>query len=296
VSWGSTVTLHNAKLNPNYLRIGMGAGAGTLVVDGIGARLTTTNGGYGVVGYTKDCPGTLIITNGGTGCFDAGCAVGSLSGAVGRLVVTGTGSVWNIQYPSTWGGTGTGTALVEVASGGKIEYLTSLHTLTLRGLTTVTLDNGSLLMRDSFQPLFNQGLIQGSGSLKGGIQNSGVIDPGRTNAPGRLALTGSLTNCWNGTNGTLRFHLGSATTGTYDRLSVTGTLFATGVLEVALLGGYVPRDGASFDLMDWSACIGQFTATNLPESPGCNWITDRLYIDGVIGVRRNSSAAILIIR
>jgi MYXO-CTERM domain-containing protein len=73
--------------------------------------------------------------------------------------------------------------------------------------------------------------------------------------------------------------------GDYDHMSVDGLLTFDGILEVKLLNGFMPIDGDSFDLFDWSSVSGEFDQLLLPPLvPGLAWDSSQLYVTGTLSV------------
>ncbi len=66
-------------------------------------------------------------------------------------------------------------------------------------------------------------------------------------SPGTLTINGSYMQT---TDGVLSIDL--ASTGSYDKLVVQGDVEFGGLLEVNLLGGYIPQLGDTFDIIDWT--------------------------------------------
>jgi hypothetical protein len=103
-------------------------------------------------------------------------------------------------------------------------------------------------------------------NVTGAVQNNGTL----TDA-GSIQMTGDFTN-----GGTLTVNIGGTTLGTnYDQLSITGAATLTGsTLNVALVNGYMPVNGASFTILDATSLTGTFSMTNLPTlSSGLSWST-----------------------
>ncbi|MBA3481268.1 MAG: hypothetical protein H0T51_05580, partial [Pirellulales bacterium] len=78
-----------------------------------------------------------------------------------------------------------------------------------------------------------------------------------------------------------------ASAANYDKLDMLAG-FLDGVLDVTLLGGYLPSAGASFDILDKSQFgifSGVFSAVNLPLLPAAlTWDASELYTTGVLSV------------
>ncbi len=85
-------------------------------------------------------------------------------------------------------------------------------------------------------------------------------------------------------SGKLEIELASAASGQFDRVIVTGALTAGGVLDVNLLGSFVPVIGASFDILDFTSVTGAFTL-DLPTLPvGRSWYAGNLLTTGDLSV------------
>ena len=71
----------------------------------------------------------------------------------------------------------------------------------------------------------------------------------------------------------------------YDVLIVVGHAALNGVLEVALLDGFEPTAGDSFDLLDVGSLTGVFDHLELPElTSGLDWDTSKLYVNGSLSI------------
>ncbi len=123
------------------------------------------------------------------------------------------------------------------------------------------------------------GKIEGSGALTGNVTNGGVVLPG--NSPGTLTVNGNYTQT---VDGVLSLDLASAAS--FDKLVVNGDVDYGGLLELVLLGGYMPAAGATFDLIDWTSTqSGAFDMLSLPMLAGSlEWDTSLLNSNGVLSV------------
>jgi hypothetical protein len=83
------------------------------------------------------------------------------------------------------------------------------------------------------------------------------------------------------TAGTLQMELGGTATDRYDRITVDGTLVATGTLAVAYIDSFTPRAGYTFKLFDATTISGTFTDISLPAVTYPKyWDTSKLYTTG----------------
>jgi hypothetical protein len=150
---------------------------------------------------------------------------------------------------------------VDVASGSTLEFNHRLnlggHQLGLSGGGTVAINNtqnsdggGGIAVGSS--------VLTGGGTVGGDLanENGGTVAPG--NSPGTLAVDGDYTQ---GAAGTLAIEIAETA---FDRLVVNGQANLAGTLDVTLLDGFAPSNGATFDILDFSSVSGDFDTLNLP--------------------------------
>lgn len=125
------------------------------------------------------------------------------------------------------------------------------------------------------------GAVTGAGSFPGGGTNffEGDLRPGAS--PAKVHFGGDLVL---GPSSHTLLELAGAQAGSgHDQLDVAGRLSLGGTLEIALLDGFSPRYGESFDLLDFGSLTGQFDELRLPALPGrLVWDTTRLYSSGTV--------------
>jgi hypothetical protein len=127
-----------------------------------------------------------------------------------------------------------------------------------------------------------QGTISGDGTIGGDVYNEGgTLSPG--NSPGLMAIAGDYTQ---GDRGTLLIELAGTAAGTnYDQLQVDGGALLDGTLEVALLDGFQPGLGNTFDILDFNTVSGSFSDMKLPAlENSLLWDTSELLERGAICV------------
>jgi hypothetical protein len=117
----------------------------------------------------------------------------------------------------------------------------------------------------------------------GMVYLEGDLRPG--NSPGVIAFGGDLIF---GSAATLQIELAGTASGQYDVVSVVDTLSLAGTLDVQLYGGFVPKAGDSFDILDWGALEAgaTFDDVNLPTLLALIWDDSQLYTTGVLTVER----------
>jgi hypothetical protein len=194
--------------------------------------------------------------------------------APGFITINGSFSIGS--FFDIVGGTFTSNGTLTIASG--ITFFFRGHIFNNNG--TCNLEAGSLLyihdylnnngtinmgfnstVRNGVE-LNNDGALNGSGTvtLDGSFNQSGTISPGLS--PGIMYMN----KLPGGTTNTYIELQGATTPGTdYDQIAVTGAGVADGVLDVSLLGGYIPDYGSEFVIMTCGGgCGGTYSSLNLP--------------------------------
>ncbi len=124
---------------------------------------------------------------------------------------------------------------------------------------TLTVSTGATLDVNTVT-LGEGGTLAGTGDLAVDISNDGVISPG--DSLGHLAeftVSGDYTQT---TGGRLRIELGDADS---DRLTVSGSAYLDGTLEILLDPGYSPKAGDGFIIASAASVSGIFAAIEKPQ-------------------------------
>jgi autotransporter-associated beta strand protein len=110
------------------------------------------------------------------------------------------------------------------------------------------------------------GLLGGTGTVGGDVNNSGVIKPG--DAIGTLHLNGNYTQV---SRGQLLIELASEAS--HDELVVAGNAAIAGTLSISLVGVFVPQYDDSFEVMTAAGFGGtKFEFRSFPSLPnGLTW-------------------------
>jgi len=210
----------------------------------------------GDAGFTGD--GLLLVSPGGRLVKSAGSGVSVIAPALlssGTLdALSGTLSL-AAAGPFTNGGDVTiGAGATLAADSGYVQAAgsTVLAGGTLAAVAGISLQGGSL---------------SGSGAVAGDLFNAAHLAAG--DAPGAIAVTGDFTQA---ATGELHTSLGGYGAGVgFDALAVSGAAALDGGLVVTLVGGFVPTDQDTFDILVAGAVGGRFATTNLPidSGPSC---------------------------
>ena len=98
------------------------------------------------------------------------------------------------------------------------------------------------------------GGVHGSGIVKGGIDNFGLVSPGHS--PGAIEIVGDFTQ---EPAAVLQIELAGNTGDQFDLLIVTGTANLGGLLSVNLLDGYLPSASDQFTFLTSTSLTGVFS-------------------------------------
>jgi T5SS/PEP-CTERM-associated repeat protein len=247
---GGQVDSTNLLMIGAYGSIANGSGStGVANVAGAGSKWIDTGNLYvGNAGI-----GTLNVSAGGQVSNSTGY-IGNQSDSTGMASVDGADSMWTNNGNLFVGNTGTGTL-----------YVTNFGTVAVGGQLVV----GAL------------GEVHGDGYIDGNLSNGGLVSPG--NSPGALHVAGNYAQS---NTGKLQIELAGTTPGSqYDQLLISGSATLDGTLQAALLGGFAPHEGDSFNVLDFASRTGLFSSVDLPTLTGSlKWDTSQLYANGVLSV------------
>jgi hypothetical protein len=106
------------------------------------------------------------------------------------------------------------------------------------------------------------GILSGTGSINGNVQNAGLIEVGGAGSAGLLTIKGDYAQT---AKGNLNLELGSLDSGEFDQLQITGTANLDGTLNVTLLDSFLAREGDAFQVLTFGSRTGTFASVNLPD-------------------------------
>lgn len=253
VSIGQVVNINSggtAVWQAGAQNINATAGGSIMVLGGGAFDVQATNTIAAPV--TIDAGGTLLRTStAGVSTFSGGVVNnGAIDVQTGTLQLTGgftdNGTI-DIANSATFavpaGFTQNG-SVTDIAAGGTLDV----------GLNSIDLTAG--------------GILSGNGTVNGNVNNiSGVLSAGAS--PGAMLINGNYTQ---GPGGVLLVEVqnpGTTQGVDYDHITITGTAALDGVLQMVLLGGFVPAEGQLFDVLNYASASGAFS--NIPDvdlSPG----------------------------
>jgi hypothetical protein len=128
------------------------------------------------------------------------------------------------------------------------------------------------------------GSLSGAGTLLNSIVvgSGGSLSPG--GSPGLLTVDGDASIR---PGGSLAIELAGSERGTqYDALAVGDNVVLEGaLLDVTLLGGFMPALDQRFDVLDFGSLNGVFSQLNLPAlASGLKWDASELYMNGTLKI------------
>ncbi len=248
----SGVRLDNAGA-ANFLgsgsQTGLGLENGAAFVNEPGATFTVLTAGP----ISSDGTATSF-TNEGT-LIEPATAIGqTVIGPAFTQTSTGTTVVVDSELTLAGGGSPVTTAgNVTVESGGTLTVYTDYD----QSAGSTTLEFASL---DGGNVNITGGSLVGVGTVNGDVSSGGQVIPGGTGAAGVLAINGTYAQ---NASGSLDVDLSGTTAGSqYDQLAVSGSAALAGTLNVALIDGFEPVLGDTFQVMTFESSAGAFGVYN----------------------------------
>ncbi len=109
----------------------------------------------------------------------------------------------------------------------------------------------------------NGGTISGNVAVGEGSSDATFIIGDSVTQAGRISVTGTYTQ---GAAGTMDVQIGGTTAWTYSQLNATGAITLGGTLNIALVNGFTPTAGETFDIIKApSGITGTFSTVNAPN-------------------------------
>ncbi len=250
----------------------MAAGTGKTVIASSGSG-TITGAGSKWLSRTLENAGTLdylganlsfgfgalqagVLNNLGTGVFtaDGGGDFGLTNAGSHAIINSGTMNRTGAGTTSVaFGISFTTSGAVDIQAGtlDVSEDYTQTGGTTILGVGTTLGSAGDVLI--------TSGSLRGFGTIDSNLVNSGQVRPGGAGAAGTIIVTGDYTQ---NASGSLNIELGGTAAGTFDVLSVGGSVALDGTLNVSLINSFNPAMSDQFMIMTWSTQSGSFATMN----------------------------------
>lgn len=258
----------------NLLRIWNGPGnvlnlrGGTLAANGLSLQ-----GNPSLLNWTG---GTLHITAGVT--FDPLSVppTGGIFGAARTISGTRKLKITGIEGLGGTGGFG-----LTVTNGGVHEVS---DTIVINPNGALHLHNGGTVIANRIDHTSGGTFDFTGGTLHVNNFFGDLTNAGGTLAPGNSIGTTAVSGDYTQNAGTLQIEIASATS--YDFLDLNGANQEFGgTLQVLLINGYSPAEGASFNILDWDFTSSGTFALSLPTlAESLAWNTSQLHSAGILSV------------
>lgn len=277
----------------NGVRFGDSAHGGTGVFNQSGGTVTVTGttlriGAYG----TYNQSGGVLEVGGanltGLGAYNLG---GGTIKVVGSTLTTGLNATLTTGRSLTIDTNDLGATFSGSLTGGGGLTKTGLGTFHLTGDSdysgATVIEAGTFrvdgVLENTVITVASGATLAGHGTVaEANIHSGGSLVLGDT--PGVFTVAGSLTLA-EGSYTLLQI----ASLTSYDSIAIHGMFFANGILEITLLNGFNPLDGASFTLFDTTDLQGMFETLLLPVlTSGLEWNLDELYSGGILAVQASA--------
>jgi filamentous hemagglutinin family protein len=248
---GNPVTLTQAN---NFLGSLILSGGGTTQITNSGA-LTLQNANLG--NATLSAP--AISIQGPVSANFYTLPVGTLTvQSGGTLSVVNDTNIGAGAVLATNGGTfNSGTISVNGLLQGSATGPISATTITVPSSGTLSLNGGSVT---ATSVNLAGGLLKGSGTVNGNVNNDGVVSPG--NSPGLISIFGNYVQ---GPTGVLNIEIGGLTPITqYDQLFVSGNATLNGLLNTTLINGFLPAADTFNIIKTLGSTTGTFSSISFP--------------------------------
>lgn len=226
------------------LEIAFGAhSSGQVSVDGHNSSLSTGLGGI-VVGVGLEGNASLTITNGAR-VQSGQDQIGGVGNSVGSAMVDG--AEWFsgvLGGGSLIVGGGAGGGLI-VQNGGVVDFGPGTIDIGAFGPGTLKLQNNAEVSAGQIN-IGNQGLVmvqQSTSTLTGNVTNHGslILDPSILNIFGNYTLA---------RDGTMFIDIAGLTSDLVSQLNISGSGLFQGAVALDFIGGFAPKMGDSFDVLN----------------------------------------------
>ncbi|MBB2974381.1 autotransporter-associated beta strand repeat-containing protein, partial [Mesorhizobium sp. RMAD-H1] len=278
---GSTWTINN-----NIALIVGNSGDGTLNIDGAGTSVTTTNGGYTMVGSSASGKGTLNITGGGKLTTAGDATIAASAGSTGTVKVDGNGSSWemaglNISVNSSGATTPKSNGSLTISNNATVTTKTTGAVVGNYGIGSVDIKTAGKLNTAGVTTIGNfpsgEGTvtIDGTGSKWTSASNVGIGNAGKGTLTvqnnGEMVVTSGYTSVGDRAAGTLNILSGGMVTSTGDAFlggNQANTAFGgggSGTVLVSGAGSLWGITGALYAGYNGAAAKGDLTIDNQGE-------------------------------
>jgi uncharacterized repeat protein (TIGR01451 family) len=113
------------------------------------------------------------------------------------------------------------------------------------------------------------GILNGSGTITGDVDNYGAVKPGTATTVGTINITGNFVMGASPGSGEVDIKIAGPSAGQFDQLKITGTATLDATFNGSFLGGYTPATGTTtWPVITYASETGTFTTVNPPTYYG----------------------------
>jgi len=111
------------------------------------------------------------------------------------------------------------------------------------------------------------GIIDGTGTITGDVDNYGEVKPGTSTTIGTINITGNYNS--GATTSAVTIKIAGPAAGQFDQLNVTGTATLDGTFNGSFINGYAPATGSvTWPVITYASRTGAFATVNVPAYSG----------------------------
>ena len=132
---------------------------------------------------------------------------------------------------------------------------------------STTLGPGNI--QSAFAMDIEGGIVDGSGTITGDLDNYGEVKPGTATTVGTINITGNYEMGASPGSGAVTIKIAGPSAGQFDQLNVTGAATLDATFNGGFINGYTPATGTTtWPVITYASETGSFTTVNPPTYPG----------------------------
>jgi uncharacterized repeat protein (TIGR01451 family) len=113
------------------------------------------------------------------------------------------------------------------------------------------------------------GIVDGTGTITGDLDNYGEVKPGTATTIGAITVTGNFEMGASPGSGAVTIKIAGPAAGQFDQLNITGTATLDATFNGSFINGYVPATGTTtWPVITYASETGAFATVNPPAAPG----------------------------
>ncbi|MEA2413381.1 MAG: hypothetical protein QOI58_38 [Thermoanaerobaculia bacterium] len=134
---------------------------------------------------------------------------------------------------------------------------------------TTTLGPGAISVQSPNTFDMEGGILNGSGTITGDVDNYGAVKPGTATTVGTITITGNFAMGASPGSGEVDIKIAGPATGQFDQLNIDGTATLDATFNGSFINGYTPATGTTtWPVITYASETGAFTTVNPPTYYG----------------------------